>query len=473
MLRPHRVRTSLATSLLSFALLLSAPLAAQQPEPRPQGGGAADAPAQPAAAPATPATIEVEDAALAPVPPATKTLGNWREAMNLIESRAPDLRIAEAEVARAEGLVRQAQGRYLPRIDGQAQAQTIILPRPADNLNTPFAATVSGSVGATATVPLIQPRLWYAAGTARVSVEAAKQTESDRRRTLLANVASVIVQVVAAENQSEINRAALKSSLERLELTRRRARLGTGTQLDVVRAEQDLMLVRNTLVQSNEQIRRARESLGLALGDNVPYGVPPTISLNDIEQSVRGTCHVGKPEERPDVMAAKKQVEVAERQVGEARRGYLPTLDASTTINVTSQPQFIGGNYIWTARALLTVPIFDASRSGEVAAARASVELQKARLDAVERQARLDAQQTYRGVEVAEQTRALAERARDLAKETARLSQVAFEAGTATSFELIDAAQRLRQAELDLAQREFELVRSKIAALLAAANCDG
>ncbi|MDI1436631.1 TolC family protein [Polyangium sorediatum] len=473
MLRPRRVRALLATSLLSFGLLVSTPLAAQQPEPRPQGESPADAPAQPAPPPATPPAIDVADPALAPVPPAPKTLGNWRDAMTLIETRAPDLRIAEAEVARAEALAEQARGRYLPRIDGQGQAQTIILPRPQGDLNTPFAATLSASIGATATVPLIQPRLWYAAGTAKVNIEAAKQTESDRRRTLLANLASVIVQVVAAENQSEINRAALKTALERLELTRRRARLGTGTQLDVVRAEQDLMLVRNQLLQSNEQIRRTRESLGLALGDNVPYGVPPNISLNDIEQSVRGTCHAGKPEERPDVVAAKKQLEVAERQVGEARRGYLPTLDASTTINVTSQPQFIGGNYIWTARALLTIPIFDASRSGEVSAARASVELQKARLEAAERQARLDAQQTYRGVEVADQTRALAERTRDLAKETARLSQVAFEAGTATSFELIDAAQRLRQAELDLAQREFELVRAKIAALLAAAVCDG
>jgi outer membrane protein TolC len=63
-------------------------------------------------------------------------------------------------------------------------------------------------------------------------------------------------------------------------------------------------------------------------------------------------------------------------------------------------------------------------------------------------------------------------RSRDIAKETARLSRVAYENGTGTSFDLVDTGRRLREAELDLTIKEFEVLRARISALLALATCD-
>ncbi|MDI3286376.1 TolC family protein [Polyangium sp. 15x6] len=494
MLRPRWVRASLATPLLSFALLVSAPLAAQPAAPQP---------AQPAPAPAAPAvppTIAVDDPLLAPVPTAPKTLATWREAVTIVETRAPDLRIAEAEVARAEGLSTQALGRALPTVtatgsvnhnmilsdgrflfcpvgpalptnDARTQGTCVIDNTPAQYIPLPYTPILRGDV--TARVPILSLRNWYAIGTANKNVDAARASASDRRRQLLANLAAAIVNVVTTERTSEINRSGLRTSLERLELTKRRARLGTGTQLDVVRAEQDTNLARTQIVQSDESLRRAREALGLALGENVAYGVPPSISLDDMKHSIESTCSAGKPEDRPDVVAARQQLEVAKRQARETRLGFLPTAEATTTLTAMNLGQGNLKNYTWTIGAVLTIPIYEGSRYGEVRTARAAVEQQEARLEAAERQARLDTQQTMRGVEVAEQALVISEKARDLARETARLTQIAYEAGTATSFELVTSAQSLRQAELDLAVRELELVRARIAALLAAAVCDG
>jgi hypothetical protein len=44
--------------------------------------------------------------------------------------------------------------------------------------------------------------------------------------------------------------------------------------------------------------------------------------------------------------------------------------------------------------------------------------------------------------------------------------------GSGTSFDLVNTAQQLRAAELDLAVKEFEVLRSKIAALLALSTCN-
>jgi outer membrane protein TolC len=80
--------------------------------------------------------------------------------------------------------------------------------------------------------------------------------------------------------------------------------------------------------------------------------------------------------------------------------------------------------------------------------------------------------QATRAVAVAQQNLAVSVRAREIAAETARLSKVAYLNGSGTSFDLVDTARRLREAELDLAIKEFEVLRAKIAALLALSSCN-
>lgn len=475
-------------------LLLPTTLNAQPAAP------AATAPpgeAPPPPTPMAPPVIVIEEPLLAPIPPAPKTLTNWQDAVHLVDSRSPDLRIAEEEVERAAGMSRQALGRILPTLNANASAgrQASTIDQPAgttlfgQKIPQPFTMTntsTTSSFSTTLSVPVLQPRAWYAYGTARESVEMARFSAVDRRRLLMTNVASAIISVFTAERVSEINRVGLKTALERLELTRRRARLGTATRLDVVRAEQDVTLATNTLIQGNESLRRSREALGLALGEDVPYGVSPSISLDAIESSVRSMCRVGKPEERADVRAAQQQLDISRRQITETRLGFLPTASIDGTLSTGTSQQTVSytipglppqeqptnRNYVWSIRAVISVPIFEGSRYGELAVNRASARQQEARIEAITRQARLEVAQAERAVDVAEQARGVTESARDLAKETARLTQVAYEAGTATSFELIDASRRQRETELDLVVREFELLRAKIAALLAAAVCE-
>src|SRR5262249_14682047 len=129
-------------------------------------------------------------------------------------------------------------------------------------------------------------------------------------------------------------------------------------------------------------------------------------------------------------------------------------------------------HYAWSIQGLLTIPIWDGgSRYGEARVARANVAESKEKLEIAKRGATLEARQAARSVEVADETRKIAEQSNALAKETARLAQVAFDAGSTTSFELVDAAQRQRQAELNLAVKEFDLVKARITALLASSGC--
>ena len=52
-----------------------------------------------------------------------------------------------------------------------------------------------------------------------------------------------------------------------------------------------------------------------------------------------------------------------------------------------------------------------------------------------------------------------------------RLAARAFAAGAGTSFDLVDAGKAERNAELDLAVKEFDLIKARITAVLATATC--
>jgi outer membrane protein TolC len=500
-------RSPIASALLCLTLTLAPVAALAQPAPAPKppaarpGAAPETAAAAQPTAPATPAAptpvaqpraIEITDPLLAPVPAPRSMLTDWKHILTLINSRSTDIKIADMEIERARGLARQALGRALPTINAtgvlehnRSRGDGFQVGGQMGGGTTDAAGTSrssSASASLSASQPVLALRTWHSIGTANLAVKAASYDADDRRRIVLAAIADAILSVVTSERVAEINRVGLRSSLERLELTQRRARLGTGTKLDIVRAEQDSTLVRTQLIAGDQGLLQAREALGLALGSSEAFGVPPSISINAIEQSLKSLCTPGKTDQRADVMSASTGVEIAERQAKEAKLGWAPYAEIATSLDAvarTSTTSTSGLDFTsdqrqlsWSIRGVLTIPIWDGgSRYGEIRSAKAVVEQQKARLDATRRTAEIEVVQAMRTVAAAEQARELAEKARDLAKETSRLSQIAFEAGTATSFELVEAGQSERQAELDLAVREFELIKAKLSALLVTASC--
>jgi multidrug efflux system outer membrane protein len=93
------------------------------------------------------------------------------------------------------------------------------------------------------------------------------------------------------------------------------------------------------------------------------------------------------------------------------------------------------------------------------------------RLDAALRNAIIQVVQADRGVKVAEDTRAVSLRARDLAAEVDRLTRAGFMTGLYTSLDLVTSSAALRQAEINLALADYGLVKAKVLAVLALATC--
>lgn len=457
---------------------------------------AAAAAAQPAEPPAAPSgeeassasTLEpnlpdVDDPMLAPLPPPPRVLGSWREALGLVRTRSTTLSRAVAQVEVASGQSRQALARALPTLTGTAQIQRHLLTGEGIFFTNngvrqgtiPDPQTTWGA-GLALRVPVFNLKAWHDHGTAKDSIQTAKLTREDAQRRILGAVADAIVGVITAERIAEISRVSLKSTLSTLDLNRKRAQLGSASAVDVLRAEQEVSLSRAQVVAADEGVRRSREALGLALGFPDPWGVNPAVRLDGLAADAKGVCRqVDDPNTRADVRAARSRLQVAQRNVESSNKDFFPTVDFVSNVNYTSVERFSanGKPVTWTIGGVLTWPLYDGGlRYATHDTAVAQKRLASEELTDAQRQVRLEILQATRAVDVAKANIAVSMRTREIARQSARLSRIAFVAGQGSSFDLVDAARRLREAELDTAVKEFDLVRAQIAALLALANCD-
>ncbi len=459
--------------LLAITLLVAATDAAAQPTP----DGEREQP--------TPATEkrgalpEVSDAMLKPIPPAKRTVRSWREALKIVRARSTALRSSLGRIEAASGRARQSLAAALPTLSARGQlnhhlivadfAQIPGLPPQFAPQTTPYSASLS------LRQPVLSLSAWYSVGTAKAAKKVAELNAKEAQRIVLGSVAEAIVNVITSERIAEVRRVALKSALSTHQLTRRRAQLGGATAADVLRAQQEIALTRAAIITADESVRRSREALGLLLGYSEGWGVPPSIKLDTLAKDAEASCKPVKSVlARPDVRAAKASVSLAERNLRSVDYQYAPTLDFVSDLNYFSiQNQISQERYTWTIGAVFSWTIYDGgARGGNSDALSGDLAVAKSDFTEAKRRARLEVKQAKRGIKVAAATLRVTQKTRQLAEKTARLSRISFLNGNGNSFNLVDAARRVREADIDVAIKEFELVRAKITALLALSECD-
>lgn len=420
---------------------------------------------------------------LVPVPPASNQLGSWNQAVQLVRSRSTALRISRAQVEQAEGVSQQAWATALPKLTGNANVTRYLLfgngtnfgpSGVRANVTIPDPATRFG-----ASLNLDQPILalgsWYSIGTAKERIRAAELGEKDAQRVSLAGVAQAAVAEITATRVAESSRVSLASALSTLDLTKRRAQLGAASAIDVLRADQEVALSRSQVVSADESLRQAREALGASLGDTRAWAVSPEIQVDDLARTTARICRpVDNVETRADILAAQKNLDAAKRDRNQVDYSYVPTVDAVSSLSYTGTIiQSPNGKHVnWTVGAALVWPLFDGGdRYGQARIRDAQAEIARQQLVQQKRNLSIQVVQADRAVVVAEANVQVATQNRDIARESARLSRLAFMNGSGTSFDLVDSARRLREAEINLLIQDFGVFQAKIAAYLARANC--
>jgi outer membrane protein TolC len=468
--------------------------------------GFADVPAGPAAPPAAPSTLasatpsdptalpplpDVTDPMLAPLPAPRRIVSSWAEAQRLLRARSTNLRTALDQVLQAEGQTLVALAQYLPSLGGCAGGSSAppgcanatythqlitrttvqnVTGEPASSV-VPIPNTLVGSL--TLSQDIINVQEFDQISINELMEDSARLTVDDTRRTLDLSLANQIVSVVTAERSAEINRLGLRVALQQFELTRRKQGLGAATMLDVVRAKQNAANARVSLVGGDEALREAREALGLTLGLPEETGVAPGMNVDGIAADALRLCKVVDTiDERPDIVAARTNLEVAKRNLRNTWFSLLPVLTAQTSLSATSAVNAGYPNPTWSVGAALSVPLFDGgTRFGMLKSGRAAEDIAAQALENLRRQAIIQVEQAQRGIEVAQVSYNVALEQRDLAAENDAMTQIVYMKGQGTSVDLVTASEAHRQAEQTLVVAEFGNVKARLAALMALSTC--
>jgi outer membrane protein TolC len=245
-----------------------------------------------------------------------------------------------------------------------------------------------------------------------------------------------------------------------------------GTQLDVERAERDVAVARSTLVTGDESLRQSQEALGAALGSGLPTSAKGSLDFQELERAVLRRCRISTDlEARPDVVAARRNVDVAERKVTDALLMLAPSLALQSQLAYQDQA-VLAPNTTFFVEGVLSVPLFDGgvaiatARDARTLAEQARQTLARARLTAL-----VNVAQSTRAVAVQVASRDLARTERDLARNIDLRTREGYLHGLGTSLDLVTSAQSLRQDEIGLAILEFQVAEARADALLANADC--
>ena len=359
-----------------------------------------------------------------PAPPFTKLLAQ-------AQATAPRLAEARAEVAKAQGLARQAGALPNPTLDVEFENFSGSGPFQGTDL-----AETTASIGQT--LELGGKR------SARVSAGRA-EIEAARARSVQVN-AEFAFDLAQSYALAEASERRLQLAIETLTLAEEDARIATalveaGREADVrrVQARAGVQAARANVDAARSARVTAFSNLTAMSGSPVPLTSIPTSLLNQAER----TAPILRPDPiaSPAYMAAQGAREAAARRVRVEGTRAIPDVSVSVGLR-----RFQADDATAIVAGFSTsLPLFDRNR-GNINAAQADLAAADARLNG----ARLDAEAAARASqeqEVAAQSRLLAAReSEQSADEAYRLTRLGFEGGKLDLIEVLNARRALTEA---------------------------
>ena len=334
----------------------------------------APVPALPAGTAGDPAAAEVGWREFFPDPQLQQLI-----ALALTNNR--DLRVAVLNVQSAQAQYRIQRAQLFPTVNASAVEQVEGIPisvLESQNPNAAAAAAGSGKALPTGGITVhnynvgvgftnyeldLFGRIRSLSHAALQQYFSSGETRRSVQLTLVAEIATAYLTVLADQTLLDITRNTLKSQGDSYALTQKAFNGGTTTELALRQAETTVDTARANLAQYNRQLAEDRDALQLLLGAPIPDAIDFSAGLDrgdmvtELEEGIPSDVLV----HRPDILAAEHQLIAANAQIGAARAAFLPSISLTGSFG-TESPQlsglFKGGSRAWTFSPQISLPIF-------------------------------------------------------------------------------------------------------------------
>lgn len=417
----------------------------------------------------------VAGALLLPLSPVAGQEAGYRltlgDAARLGAERSATVLQAQSRVQGAEARIRESTSDLLPSLDADVVKGAHTLNTASFGLDFPtlpgqepffdpagevVGPVKSADVRAHLDVPLLDLAALGRRRGARAGAMAAREEVGALREVAAGNAARAYVGVLRARAEVTAREEDLSLAQELLQVAEGQLEAGVAVALDVTRAQAQVATVRAQLLAARHGAQVAELALRRAL--NLTDGV--ALQLAD---SLAGTSRAAVPAEEEAVAAALdgrgdlKTVEAYRTAAGESlaavKAGRLPKLSASLNEGYYGR-QFDGmlHTYSWTFR--LSVPVFDGfQRSARIQEEEARARELSYRIEDLEADVAFQVRQALLNVHAAQEQVVAADERLRLAELEVAQEEDRLQAGVAGTADLVRAALRLneaRTADLDV-----------------------
>lgn len=297
---------------------------------------------------------------------------------------------------------------------------------------------------------------------------AQEATQRSTQLSLIANVASAYMTLLADQDLLRLAEQTAKSYEQSYQLINQRYQAGISSSLDLSQSRSNLESVKSSLAQYRRQVMLDKNALQLLLGTSIPDGL--STGLPDQDLTLLTPLAADMPSSlltrRPDIQAAEHTLKAANANIGAARAAFFPTVSLTAnagSMSTSLSKLFDGGSGTWLFQPNISLPIFDwGSREAELDVTKIQKKIEIANYESAIQTAfkevsdGLVSQDGYRQQLEAQQALVNAN------KTYYQLAQDRYEKGVDSYLTLLDAQRSLFSAEQTLVNTRLALLNNRV-----------
>lgn len=302
-------------------------------------------------------------------------------ALSIAAEKNRDLLDARSELAKAEAQITEAASAAYPSINGFWNAEQVLKPMifviefPDENgvmrKNRLQAGTdYTMGVGAALNQNIwVGGKIGAALKAAKIYRTVAQNNLKAAKQAIAAGVIQAFDAVLLAGEMLDITRQSLDQAQRHLENVQSLYDAGSATKYDLLRARVQVANMKPKVLDAENQVTVATLSLKQVLGisPDSELSVMGRFEEPDLSLLDKATPETAL-ENRPDLAATEKTVDLYEKNVTIARGDFLPTLTAGSTFQYSGNFDVFkydaeDWNPYWTAGVNLSFPIFSGFRN--------------------------------------------------------------------------------------------------------------
>lgn len=345
-----------------------------------------------------------------------------------------DVRLAQADADAAASRTAGARANLLPQIGISETTSNGGITQ----LGMPYAQQTYFSV--LATLPIFEPSAIQAASAATRSAQAADYLTAARRSDAMLLAAQGYERALLAQAVVEARTVSTTYQQRHVDDVAARVRTGDSARYQLLESQAALARAQQALEDATADRDAAISDLEVVLDFEITPDLRLADALSPLKLSGDATGFIRRAlTQRPDILAARSQLDAADRRLASARAQYLPTIAATAqTYNGRSNPPL--GSTGYQVGVSASLPVLDSgARPAAVHEAHADVQRARIGLEQSELSAQRDVVNAWRVYQAAQRNLKTAHAQSASAAEELRIAALRDQAGKGTTLELLSA----------------------------------